>query len=94
MIIIPSAMEILRLLEYEEIPYFLCYPENTEESKEEYKRRYTERGNSEDFLNIFINGWDEFMCLLEIDDYGKKFILKPHEYLSDVAQAMLDGGEV
>ena len=84
MIIIPSTSEVLRLLQNEDISYLLCYPENTEEAKSEYQRRYIERGNNEDFLGIFVDGWNNFMCGFENDDFGVHIVLKSNEFLSDV----------
>ena len=85
-IIIPSAWIVLYMLDKEEIPYMLCYPENTEESREEYKRRYESRGNSDVFLEIFIGGWSMFMKWLEEKECSRRIIMKPHEFLSDVVE--------
>ena len=89
-LIIPSASEVLWLLRCENIPYLLYYPENTEKSKEEYRKRYIARGNTESFLEIFIDGWDRFMKSFENDNYGVHFILKPNEYLTDVINPEFD----
>ena len=83
-LIIPPDWRVLLHLQTEEIPYILCYPKNTKESKEAYRKRYIERGNSENFLEIFIDGWDNFMKSFESDKRGHKVILKPHQYLTDV----------
>ena len=83
-LIIPSDSWVLEWLKIEEIPYLLCYPENTQESKDEYEKRYIQRGNSERFIEIFIGGWEYFFRHLEHDTYGKPIIMKPNEFLSDV----------
>ena len=85
-LIIPSAHIVLDELQSLHIPYMLCYPENTEESKTEYERRFLTRGNTEDFLEIFIGGWHNFFYYLEKNEYGEKFVMKPHEYLADVVK--------
>ena len=38
------------------IPYTLIYPEKN--LKDEYEKRYRNRGNTEDFLDIFIGQWE------------------------------------
>ena len=81
-LLIPSDSFVLWLLEREKIPYTLCYPVRS--AKEVYRRRYLKRGNSDDFINIFIGRWDNFMDLLEQDTYGRHIILEAHQFLSDV----------
>lgn len=81
-ILIPSDLYILSLLSIEKIPYTLCYPQRN--AKEIYLRRFIERGNSEKFIEIFIDGWDEFLDILEKDQYGKHITMRPNQFLSDV----------
>jgi len=81
-LVIPSDYKVLKLLEDEGIPYILCYPQR--EAKDIYHKRYIERGNSEEFIDIFIGRWDRFMNTLEEDQYGKHIILEPNQFLSDV----------
>ena len=83
-LIIPPDRKLLRLFRGENIPYFLCYPEDTAASKTEYHRRYVTRGNTETFIDIFIGSWDAFLDNFKSDTYGFHIILKPHEFLSDV----------
>ena len=84
MLLIPPDWRLLWMLEREEIPYILCYPENTEEAKAAYRERYLNRGNTEDFLKIFIDGWDRFMDSLTTNKYARHIVLKPHHFLTDV----------
>ena len=81
-ILIPSDSRVLNLLENEKIPYLLCYPKR--KAKKAYRKRYIKRGNSQDFLSIFIGAWKSFMDTLREDTYGKHIILRPKQYLSDV----------
>ena len=81
-LLIPSDFRVLSLLRKDSIPYLLCYPER--EAKEEYHRRFIERGNSENFIDIFIGGWDNFIDSLEGDPYGKHIVLDSDQFLSDV----------
>lgn len=81
-VLIPSDFYVLGILQTKDIPYTLVYPRR--DAKEEYRRRYIARGNTENFLSIFYEHWDYFMDNLEADNYGKRIVLLPHQYLSDV----------
>jgi len=81
-ILIPSDSLVLYLLEKERKPYYLCYPKR--KAKNVYKKRFIKRGNSKDFISIFIGEWDSFMDSLRQDTYGKHIVLKQYQYLSDV----------
>jgi len=81
-LLIPSTGNVLQSLAAAGIAYFLCYPRR--ELKEEYCKRYELRGNSEDFLFVFIDGWDGFMDSLEADRHGEHIVLEEDAYLSDV----------
>ena len=84
MLLIPPDWRLLYMLYRAEVPYLLCYPENTAEAKAAYQKRYEERGNSKDFLEIFIDGWENFMDFLEKDENcSRKIILGPHQFLTD-----------
>jgi len=81
-ILIPSDANVLHLLANEKVPYYLCYPEK--KAKRIYKKRFVNRGNSRVFLEIFVGHWDYFMNILNNDTYGKRIVLKPRQFLSDV----------
>jgi hypothetical protein len=81
-ILIPSDVWVLHLLAKVNKPYYLCYPKR--KAKKEYKKRFIKRGNSDDFLSIFIGDWESFMDGLREDTYGRHIVLKPKQYLSDV----------
>ena len=83
-ILIPSDTGVLKMLETEGLTYILCYPDRDE--KDEYEQRFIARGNSENFLSIFIGGWDRFMDALEKDTYGKHIVLRERQYLSDIPE--------
>ena len=85
MIVIPTINGILDRLEYEDIPYTLVYP--CRAAKEEYNRRFIERGNSENFLSIFVDGWEYWMRAVRSHHNLDCIELQPTEYLSDVIQA-------
>ena len=84
MLLVPPDRRLLRMLEKEGVRYILCYPENTEDAKKAYRERYAGRGNTEQFLEIFIDGWEQFLGLLENDAYGEHIVMKPHAFLTDV----------
>ena len=81
-ILIPSDWRVLDLLEKENTPYYLCYP--VKRAKKVYRERYIKRGNSQEFLSVFIGDWKSFMDGLREDTYGRHIVLKPKQYLNDV----------
>jgi hypothetical protein len=81
-LLIPSDFLVLDLLKNEKLHYFLCYPQRN--AKEIYCERYIKRGNSDEFIDIFIDGWDKFMDRFEKDTYGQHIVLQPEQFLSDV----------
>ena len=80
LILIPSESQVLELLRAENIPYVLVYPQR--EAKDIYHKRFIDRGNSDDFINIFIGNWDYFLDVLEKDP-AEHIVLQPHQFLSD-----------
>ncbi|HHU17130.1 MAG TPA: hypothetical protein GXZ70_02725 [Clostridiales bacterium] len=83
-LVIPSDSRVLAGLKDKHVPYILCFPE--QKAKEEYRKRYLQRGNTEEFLDIFIGGWDYFMNSLRQDTYGARIVLDKGEYLLDVKE--------
>ena len=81
-LLIPTDMQVLMLLERNNLPYFLCYP--VRNAKEAYRQRFINRGNTAEFIDIFINRWDWFLDRFEQDTYGQPIVMKPDEFLSDV----------
>jgi len=80
-VLIPTVLPVLRALQRFQTPYILCYPERS--ARQEYKRRFRERGNTEAFESVFIGHWDDYLDQFEQDDYGKHLVLKEDEYLLD-----------
>ena len=81
-LLIPTDLFVLGLLQCENIPYWLVYPRR--EAKNVYHKRFLERGNTEDFIDVFIGRWDSFLSAFERDSYGRHIALEPHQFLSDV----------
>jgi hypothetical protein len=85
LLLIPTDLHVLWLLRQEEIPYCLCYPQRS--AKEIYRRRFMDRGNTEQFIDVFIGGWDGYITAFERDAYGKHIVLRDDQFLSDVLNA-------
>lgn len=82
-VLIPTIRSVLEELhEACNIPYVICYPNPA--LKEEYRSRYLARGNTQDFLNIFINQWDERIRMLMEDESGVHIRLESGMFLTDV----------
>ena len=81
-ILIPPDVCVLALLDAESIPYLLIYPQRS--AKEEYRRRYVERGNTAYFIQVFIDGWDLLLERMEKHPHGQHIVLESHQFLSDV----------
>ena len=81
-LVIPSVARVLRCLGQAGVPYVLCYPETG--ARQEYLRRFKSRGNSPDFIDIFIGDWDNWMESLRKDSCGIHIEMKPHQYLLDL----------
>lgn len=61
-VLILTDMEVIRRLREEYgRKVVLCYP--ADELKDEYRERFIARGNSEEFLNLFIGGGTAFWSL-------------------------------
>lgn len=82
LILIPSDLHVLQLLREEAIPYVLVYPRR--DAKDAYRKRFIDRGNTEDFINIFIGHWDHFFDALERDPCERHIVLRPDQFIADV----------
>ena len=83
-ILIPPDIFVLVMLDARNIPYLLVYPQRS--AKEVYRQRYIERGNTDAFLDIFVDGWDLFLERMEGHPRGKHIVLEPHQFLHDVIE--------
>ncbi|MDR0248240.1 MAG: hypothetical protein LBI44_01035 [Oscillospiraceae bacterium] len=81
-VLIPSDFRVLALLADEGISYILIYPHRN--CREEYLKRYIDRGNTDNFLSIFYEDWNWFIDRLEADKHGKHIVLLSGQFLSDV----------
>ena len=63
--------------------YWWVYPARN--LKQEYFRRCKERGNTDEFINLYDKNWDEWIDSCENDSLASKHIeLKSNQYLQDV----------
>lgn len=82
-VLIPTDMEVVRRLrEKYGRKVVLCYP--ADELKEEYRERFVARGNSEEFLHLFIGGWDSFLEPVREYKDVVHIVMGTGEYLTDL----------
>lgn len=78
--VIPSDTLVVEKLIKLGVNIILVYP--SIQLKDEYKKRYLSRGNTENFLEVFIDGWDNMLKPLN-NIKCTKLILNSEEYLSN-----------
>ena len=85
-IVIPTIGRILDFLETDHIPYTIIYPDKG--LKDEYEMRYRNRGNTDEFLDVFIGRWDAWIECLEQRNsaLAKHIVLQKGQYVSDVVK--------
>lgn len=82
-VLIPTNGEvILRLQEDYGRNVLLCYPEDA--CREEYRKRFLSRGNSDCFLTLFIDGWNRVLDPLRENGRGVHIVMGPGTYLADL----------
>ena len=75
-IIFVSSHKVVRdALKKENIPYHLVYP--IKDMKDEWMRRFKERGNDESFIKFQDEHWDEFIDDMDNETYPDKIKLLP-----------------
>lgn len=84
-VLIPTNISVIRYLQEEfGRKVLLCYPESG--LRKEYHERFVQRGNSESFLNLFVDGWDGFLEPVRENTAGIHILLKSGMYLSDLKE--------
>ncbi len=84
-VLIPTNISVIRYLQEEfDRKVLLCYPES--DLREEYRKRFVQRGNSESFLNLFVDGWHGFLGPVRENTAGIHVLLKSGMYLSDLKE--------
>lgn len=85
-IVIPTVASILERLRKDEIPVTVIYPNI--EDKKEYEKRYRNRGNSDAFMEIFLERWKKWISAIQKMEPEQAIQLSTDEYLSDVIDSM------
>jgi phosphosulfolactate synthase (CoM biosynthesis protein A) len=83
LILVSSHKEVRDALVENGIDFTLVYPNR--QIKDEYIKRYIDRGNNENFVNLLQKNWDNWMNELDEQIGCEKVELKTGQYLSDVA---------
>ena len=83
LILVSSHKEVRDALVENGIDFTLVYPNR--QIKDEYIKRYIDRGNNENFVNLLQKNWDNWMNELDEQIGCEKVELKTGLYLSDVA---------
>lgn len=78
-ILVSSHEDVRQMLRDQGIDYILAYPQR--ELKEEYIRRYKARGNTEGFVNMMEEKWNDFIDSCDADPTDTKIVLGEGEFL-------------
>jgi len=62
--------------------FYIVYPKK--HCKDEYRERFKNRGNTQEYIDKFMRKWDYFIDSLDNVNYSKKITLRTGQYLSDV----------
>ena len=82
-IVIPTDIDIMEWLNDDNIPFTMVYPDI--HLKQEYERRFIERGNNENFLTVFVDGLEDWVDNFDKLECSNKIKLElPEQYLSRV----------
>ena len=87
-VLIPTNAVVIQALNKMQRSVVLCYP--TQEQKEDYRERFLARGNSVDFLEVFVENWEGFLSPFWNQKLGGIHIpLQKGQFLID-AKATID----
>lgn len=81
-IMVSSHKDVRDALVKNNIDFTLVYPDKS--LKDEYIKRYQERGNDEKFIETLDKNWNNWIEELENQTGCKKIVLKSGQFLSDV----------
>lgn len=82
LILVSSHKEVREALVDNGIEFTLVYPDNN--IKEEYIKRYIDRGNNDKFVELLTNNWNNWIDELDNQTGCEKIKLNTGEFLSDV----------
>lgn len=66
--------------------FYIVYPKA--HCKFEYKERFKNRGNTDEYINKFMKNWDSFIERLDRLETNNKVSLRTGQYLSDVIERL------
>lgn len=81
-IMISSHKEVRDALVENDLDFTLVYPDIS--LKDEYLKRYKERGSNEKFVELLSKNWENWIEELESQKGCRKIVLKSGIYISDV----------
>ena len=81
-VFISSHEEVREALTDNCLYFTLVYPDIS--LKDEYVRRYKERGSSEFFIKLLEDNWNKWILQLQNQDNCKHIVLKRNQFISDV----------
>lgn len=81
-ILISSHKDVRDALVENNMKFTLVYPQKS--LKEEYLKRYKERGNDEKFIKLLESNWDSWIDELSNQKGCEHLVLKTNEYISNV----------
>ncbi len=87
-ILVSTHKEVRDALVKNKLPFYLVYPELT--SKDEFLKKYKERGNSKEFIKKIDKNWHKWINDLDQQQGCKHCLLLPHLHLSDVVKNIVD----
>lgn len=86
-VIIPTSEWVIYRLQKEYgRKIVVCCP--TDECKEEYRRRFVDRGNTQEFIKVFIDGWERILSDVRDLDDVVHISLGPGEHLTDIREKL------
>lgn len=83
-ILVSSHKDVRDALVANDIDFILVYPDKS--LKEEYLKRYEERGSPKEFIDMIDKNWNGFIDELDEQKGCEKIKLKEGQYLSDVIE--------
>ena len=89
-VIFISSHKVVRdALKENGIPYYLIYPR--EDMKDEWLRRFKNRGNDQAFIDFQNEHWDEFIYDMKSETYPKHVELKPWVQMGAITVDVMNG---
>lgn len=87
-IMVSSHKEVREAMKEHNIDFMIVYPDKS--LKEEYLKRYKDRGNDEGFIKMIESKWDEFIDDIENENTVVRIRLDSGEYLKHALEVDLD----